>query len=29
MKKARCIKCGWQIEYDILDENHTYEEDDL
>ena len=29
MKKARCIKCGWQTEYDIVDENYTYEEDDL
>jgi DNA-binding transcriptional regulator YiaG len=29
MKKARCIKCGWQIEYDIVDEVYTYKEDDL
>ena len=29
MKKARCIKCGWQTEYDVVDENYIYEEDDL
>ena len=29
MKKARCIQCGWQIEYDIVDEVYTYKEDDL
>lgn len=29
MKKTRCIKCGWQFEYDIIDEVYTYKEDDL